>query len=86
MELELVQLIPEQLFILVAAVYVLGIFLKKIEKVKDNYIPIILIVFSIVFSIAIVGFSATSILQGILCWGVSIGVHQTGKQMKKRNE
>lgn len=81
--MELITFIPEQLFILIAAIYVLGIFLKKIDKVKDNLIPIILIVFSIMFAIALVGFSATSILQGILCWGVAIGINQTGKQIKK---
>lgn len=84
--MDLMQFVPQQLLILVATVYVLGIGLKKTEKIKDNFIPIILIVFSIIFSIVIQGFSGESILQGILCWGVAIGINQTGKQIKKGDE
>ena len=33
----LMNFIPEQLLILIAATYVLGVFLKKLESVKDKY-------------------------------------------------
>lgn len=79
----LMSFIPEQLFILIAATYVFGVFLKKLEKISDNYIPAILIVFSLVFSMLLVGPSATAFLQGILCWGVAVGVNQTIKQVQK---
>jgi len=65
----LLTFIPENLLILIAAIYVMGVFLKKIEKIKDNYITIILMVFAVVFSMGLAGFSATAFLQGILCWG-----------------
>ena len=47
----LLKFIPENLIILIVATYVLGIFLKKIESIKDKYITMILMVFCIVFSI-----------------------------------
>lgn len=81
--MDLMQFIPEQLFILIAAIYVLGICLKKIKKIKDNFIPVILILFAIAFSIVLQGLSGESILQGIICWGVSIGINQTGKQLMR---
>ncbi|MEG0669118.1 MAG: phage holin family protein [Clostridium sp.] len=81
--MDLIKFIPEQLLILVAAIYVLGVFLKKTERVKDNLIPIILMVFAIAFSMLLTGVSAVSCLQGILCWGVSIGINQLGKQIEK---
>lgn len=81
--MDLMQFIPQQLLILVAAIYILGIGLKKTEKIKDNFIPIILIVFSIVFSLILEGISGEAFLQGILCWGLAVGINQTGKQMKK---
>lgn len=79
----LINFIPENLIILVVATYILGIFFKKIEVIKDNLIPILLMFFTIAFSLIIAGFNATSVLQGILCWGVSVGVNQSIKQYKK---
>ncbi|MDU4725939.1 MULTISPECIES: phage holin family protein [Clostridium] len=79
----LLKFIPEQLLILIAATYVLGVFLKRLESVKDKYITIILMVFTVASSMLISGLSVTSFLQGILCWGVSVGVNQTAKQLAK---
>lgn len=79
----LLKFIPEQLLILIAATYVMGVFLKKIESVKDKYITIILMIFTITFSMILTGLSATAFLQGILCWGVSVGLNQTAKQLAK---
>lgn len=80
----LLNFIPEQLLILIAATYVLGVFLKKLESVKDKYITIILMVFTIAFSMVLSRLSATAFLQGILCWGVSVGINQTAKQLSKQ--
>lgn len=82
----LLTFIPENLLILVASIYVVGVFLKKIEKIKDNYITVILMVFAVSFSMILVGFTATAFLQGILCWGVSVGINQTAKQISRVNE
>lgn len=79
----LMTFIPENLIILTVATYVLGVFLKKMESVKDKYITIILMIFCIIFSLILGGISANSILQGILCWGVSVGINQTYKQISK---
>jgi hypothetical protein len=82
----LLTFIPEKLMILVAAIYVVGIFLKKTNKVKDNYITIILMIFAIAFSMILTGLTATAFLQGILCWGVAVGINQTAKQISKAKE
>lgn len=92
----LLTFIPENLLILVAAIYVMGIFLKKLDSVKDNYITIILMVFAITFAVLLnlinsqykVIYEAiiNAVLQGILCWGVAIGINQTGKQLSKVNK
>lgn len=80
----LMNFIPEQLLILIASTYVMGVFLKRIESIKDKYITIILMVFTIAFSMLLSGLSATAFLQGILCWGVSVGINQTAKQLSKQ--
>ena len=81
--MDIIKFIPEQLLILVASIYVLGVFLKRIESIKDKYITIILMAFSIVLSLILQGLNATAFLQGILCWGVAIGINQTAKQLGK---
>lgn len=77
---DLTNFIPHQLLILVAALYVIGTILKKTPKVQDWMIPWILLVIGIIFSIIICGFSATSILQGIMCSFGSVGINQLYKQ------
>lgn len=88
----LIQFIPETLLIVVVATYVLGMFLKT-SKVKDKFIPSILLLFSIsiavLLAIANIENAVTmkaivdAILQGILCWGVAVGVNQVAKQTLK---
>lgn len=92
----LLTFIPENLLILIVAIYVLGIFLKKIESVKDNYITVILMLFAITFAVLLniinsqykVIYEAiiNAVLQGILCWGVAVGINQTGKQISRVNK
>lgn len=79
----LISFIPEQLLILIAAIYIMGMFLKEVEFIKDKYITILLMIFSISFSMVLIDPTATSFLQGILCWGVAVGINQTYKQLKK---
>ena len=78
----LISFIPEQLLILVAALSIIGKGCKKYKQLDNKYIPIILLVLGIGFSIWMLGFNPSSILQGILCWGVAIGINQTYKQLK----
>lgn len=84
--MDLIKFIPEQLLIVVAATYVVGVFLKQIQVIKDNLIPVILLTFAVVFSLLISGLNANSALLGILCWGVAVGINQTDKQIKKLKE
>lgn len=89
----LMTFIPENLLILIAAIYVFGIWLKKLKTVKDNYITVILMLFAITFAVLLnlinsqykVMYEAivNAILQGILCWGVAVGINQTYKQLNK---
>lgn len=76
----LIKFVPEQLIILVVALYVVGVFLKKTPRVKDWCIPWALMILGVIFSIAICGLTATSILQGIICSFVAVAVNQVYKQ------
>jgi len=90
----LLKFIPEHLMILIVVIYVVGIFLKQLDGVKDKYITLILMVFGITFAILLSIINAqykvaldvivNGVLQGILCWGVSVGINQTTKQLSKQ--
>ncbi|KEZ88078.1 hypothetical protein IO99_03745 [Clostridium sulfidigenes] len=92
--MDLMTFVPEHLLILIVATYVVGVFLKKIENFQDRYITIALMVFCITFAILLTLVNAeykrmfdaivNAILQGILCWGVSVGINQTYKQISKQ--
>ncbi|WP_044305113.1 phage holin family protein [Clostridioides difficile] len=71
---------------LVAALSIIGKGCKKYKQLDNKYIPIILLVLGIGFSIWMLGFNPSSILQGILCWGVAIGANQVYKQLKEENK
>ncbi|AAZ32274.1 TPA: phage holin family protein [Clostridioides difficile] len=82
----LISFIPEQLLILVAALYVIGAGCKKYKQLDNKYIPVVLLALGIGFSIWMLGLNADSVLQGVICWGVAIGINQTYKQLKEENK
>ncbi|EGT3787883.1 holin [Clostridioides difficile] len=82
----LISFIPEQLLILVAALYIIGKGCKKYKQLDNKYIPVVLLALGIGFSIWMLGLNPNAILQGIICWGISIGINQTYKQLKEENK
>ncbi len=78
----LISFIPEQLLILVAALYILGFGCKKYKQLDNKYIPVVLLILGVGFSVWMLGLNADAVLQGILCWGVAIGANQVYKQLK----
>ena len=90
----LLTFIPEFLLIVIVATYVVGSFLKGLNTFPDKYITSILMLFGITFAVLLNIINAkykialdvivNGILQGILCWGVAVGINQTSKQLKKQ--
>ncbi|SHH55617.1 phage holin family protein [Sporanaerobacter acetigenes] len=92
---EILQYILPEIVILIPVLIILGQAIKQIPKVKDWTIPIILAVIGIVVSILILGFEngftgsivLNGVLQGILCAGMAVYVHQlTIQSTRKRKE
>lgn len=89
----LMDFISDGMVIVIVAIYVMGVFLKKLESVKDKYITCILMLFGITVAVLLsiintqykvnLDVIVNGILQGILCWGVSVGINQTTKQLSK---
>lgn len=88
--------VKPELVILAVVLYLIGIAFKKAELVKDKYIPAVLglvgIVFAAMYVFATSRFDGastilmaifTSVMQGVLCAGLSTYVNQLIKQSKK---
>ncbi|MDN9384804.1 holin [Clostridioides difficile] len=78
--------IPEQLLILVAALSIIGKGCKKYKQLDNKYIPVVLLILGIAFSVWMLGLNPVAVLQGVICWGISIGINQTYKQLKEENK
>lgn len=79
----LFSLIPPELFIVVAACWVLGTILKQTPKVPDWSIVYIVLVFAVIAVGLTNGFTIHSVLQGILSGAVAVLGHQLLKQGKE---
>ena len=84
--MEFLDYIVDNALVLIPVLYIIGTFLKGLEIINDKYIPLILMAFSIAFSIAILGLNVDSVIQGILIAGTTVLSNQLIKQYKKENE
>ena len=81
--MDIVSYIVENSLILVPCLLVIGSILKCTEKIKDKYIPVILLPIGIGGAIALGGFTVDSIIQGILVTGAAVYCNQLFVQGKK---
>lgn len=72
--------IKPEVYILIPALYVVGLFIKKIPKVPDWIIPIALLILSVIAAPLIVGFTVYGFIQGVLCAGAAVFGNQIFKQ------
>lgn len=82
--MDLIKFVPEQLLILVAALYVVGIFLKNSPKASDWSIPWVLLIVGIVGAIGLEGVSVLAVIEGVICVGVAVLTNQLIKQTSER--
>jgi len=83
MIVEFINYITENALILIPVLYIIGMVLKGIERIKDKYIPLILLPIGIGLAMALMGININAIIQGILVVGVSVYTNQLVKQINK---
>ena len=89
--MDFINYIRPELLVVAVALYLLGILLKKIKTLKDNFIPLILGGVGILICFAYIGSIegfvwqslVSGVLQGLLCAAASTYVNQVIKQMHK---
>lgn len=77
------QYITEHALILIPVLNILGMIIKGFPKIPDKYIPVILLFFGITGAVAVMGFNAPAVIQGILITGTAVYGNQVVKQLKK---
>lgn len=82
--MEIIDYVVQNRLILIPVLYILGVFIRKAEFIKNKYIPLILLSVAIIFSI-IMGKDTiiNNIIQGILVAGATVLGHQVMKQLQK---
>lgn len=78
--------IVQQALIVIPVLLILGKIIKETPSVKDWLIPYILLGLGIVASVALMGFNADAIIQGILVSGAAVFGHQLFVQGKHRED
>lgn len=81
--MDITKYITENALILIPALYVLGVIIKNTNKIKNKYIPLILLALGIAGAIGIMGISMESVIQGILVTGATVYANQLIKQGSK---
>ena len=77
----LINFIVEDGLILIPVLYILGEIIKNTLVIKDKWIPLILLVVSILFSIFLLNEPIiNNIIQGILITGATVYIDQVKKQ------
>lgn len=80
----MVEYIVENALVLIPVLNVIGMIIKNTEKIPDKYIPLILLFFGVVGTIAILGLSPHSVVQGVLVTGTAVYGNQIVKQLKSK--
>lgn len=81
--MDVLKYITENAYVLIPALLIIGQIIKSIKVIADKWIPLILLPFGVVGSMALGGWTFESAIQGILITGVSVYGNQIVKQLKK---
>jgi len=75
--------LPVELAGVIVALYVLGKIIKNTKYIKNELIPVVLLIIGVGFSMALMGVTITSVIGGIIATGLAVFGDQLLKQSKK---
>lgn len=84
-DLEIMELLNNNFYIMVPALWVIGYALKQTPKVPNWTIIWILLGISLIFAFFIMGFTIDAVINGIIAAGVAVFGHQMLKQTSQSN-
>ncbi|MDQ0340284.1 hypothetical protein J2S00_003089 [Caldalkalibacillus uzonensis] len=81
--MDVLRYIVQEAYIVIPALWVIGMFLKKTPSFADWAIVWVLLLVGITFTVALLGPGIESVIQGILVTGAAVFGHQLVKQTKE---
>jgi len=82
--MDILNYILENRLVLVPVLYIVGEFIKRTKYIKDKFIPIIILIIGILFSVLMGGDTIiNNVIQGILVAGATVLGNQMVKQIGK---
>ena len=78
----MIEYVVENALVLVPVLNIIGMIVKNTEKINNKYIPLILLFFGVVGTVAILGLNPHSVVQGVLVTGTAVYGNQVAKQLK----
>lgn len=81
--MKVLEYITDKALILIPTLNIIGMIIKRLEKINDKYIPLILLLFGVLGTIGLLGVSVDSVIQGVLVAGTSVFGNQVIKQLSK---
>lgn len=82
--MDLMSFVLTEYAILIVVLFGLGKIIKHTMLIADEYIPVILMIAGILFSISIGGFNAESIIQGIIICTTTVWGNEAVTQLSKK--
>lgn len=79
----MIEYITENAILLIPVLNIIGMIIKKTEKIPDKFIPLILLLFGIIGAVAIIGITPAAVIQGVLVTGTAVYGNQVVKQIRK---
>lgn len=82
----ILELIEPRFLIVVAVCWAIGVIVKQTPRVPDWTIVYIVTLVAVLLTIWLIGLSAESVIQGILCGSFAVYGHQLIKQSRGRDK
>jgi len=80
--MEILDYIIGEGLVMIPVLYIIGEIIKDINTIRDNYIPLILLILSVIFTpVFLGGFTADNIVQAVLVTGATVYSNQVYKQL-----
>lgn len=81
--MEILGYVTDKALILIPVLNIIGMIIKRLEKINDKYIPLILLLFGVLGTVGLLGMSVDFVIQGVLVTGTSVFGNQIVKQLSK---
>ena len=82
--MDIIKYVTENALVLIPVLMIIGTIIKNIQFIPDKFIPLILLPFGVVGTMALGEWNVQSAIQGVLVTGAAVYGNQIYKQMSKQ--